>query len=121
MGQGLPQPACHRRRRLYHQNLSSEGTMKRVGIGILSHAHGHANIYCREMQKFADVELVASWDGNPERGRQAGQTFGLEYRANADAVINDPKIDAVIITTETNRHAEFIERVAAAGKHILCR
>lgn len=37
--------------------------MERVRIGILSHAHAHANIYCREMQKFADVELVASWDG----------------------------------------------------------
>jgi predicted dehydrogenase len=64
---------------------------------------------------------VATWDDNEERGRQAAQNFGLQYRAEADEVINDPRVEAVIITTETNRHAEFVERAAAAGKHILCQ
>jgi predicted dehydrogenase len=95
--------------------------MNRVGIGILSHAHGHTNIYCRQLQKFEDVELIATWDDNAERGRQAAKLFGLEYRPVVDDVIHDPRIDAVIITMETNRHAEFVERAAAAGKHILCQ
>ncbi|MBN1935201.1 MAG: Gfo/Idh/MocA family oxidoreductase [Anaerolineae bacterium] len=91
----------------------------KIGIGVLSHAHGHANVYCEVMRKFADVELVATWDDDEERGRQAAQTYGLDYRAHADKVIKDPKIDAVIVTCETNRHAELVERAAAAGKHIL--
>jgi predicted dehydrogenase len=95
--------------------------MNRVGIGILSHAHGHANVYCQVMRGFDDVELIATWDDNVERGRQAAQNFGLEYRPKADDVIHDPRVDAVIVTMETNRHAEFIERAAAAGKHILCQ
>jgi predicted dehydrogenase len=73
------------------------------------------------MQGFDDVELVATWDDDPERGQQSAKTFGLEYRPNANDVINDPRIDAIIITTETNRHAEFVEQAAAAGKHILCQ
>ena len=93
----------------------------RIAIGILSHAHGHANTYCHEMQGFDDVELVASWDDNVERGQQAARTYGLEFRPNVDDVIHDPRIDAVIVTTETNRHAEYVERAAAAGKHILCQ
>jgi len=93
----------------------------RVGIGILSHAHGHSNIYCRTMQGFDDVELVANWDDNEERGRAAAAQFGLDFRANVDDVLNDPRIDAVIVTMETNRHAEYVERAAAAGKHILCQ
>ena len=95
--------------------------MDRVGIGILSHAHGHVNVYCRMMQDFADVDLIATWDDNLERGQSAAKTFGLDYRPNADDVINDPRIDAVIVTMETNRHADFIEQAAAAGKHILCQ
>ncbi len=91
----------------------------KIGIGILSHAHGHANVYCQVMQRFDDVELIANWDDNEARGRQAAQAFGLEYRANVDDLLQDPRIDAVIITCETNRHAEFVERAAAAGKHIL--
>jgi predicted dehydrogenase len=95
--------------------------MNKLGIGILSHAHGHANTYCQTMQDFEDVELVATWDDNVERGQQAARRFGLEYRPSADDVIQDPRIDAVIVTCETNRHAEFVERAAAAGKHILCQ
>lgn len=95
--------------------------MDKVRIGVLSHAHGHANIYCQVMQQFPDVELVACWDDQVERGQRAAQQFGMEYRAEADAVIGDERIDAVIVTTETNRHAEFVERAAAAGKAILCQ
>ena len=77
--------------------------MNKVGIGILSHAHGHANTYCRAMQGFNDVELIATWDDNPERGQQAARNFGLEYRHRADDVLDDPRIEAVMINTETNR------------------
>ncbi|NQT92739.1 MAG: Gfo/Idh/MocA family oxidoreductase [Lentisphaerae bacterium] len=93
----------------------------RVGIGILSHAHGHANVYCREMLGFDDVELVATWDDNEERGRAAAAEFGMEFRPRAADVVEDPRIDAVIVTMETNRHADFCEMAAAAGKAILCQ
>jgi predicted dehydrogenase len=97
------------------------GTKDKIGIGILSHAHGHANVYCRVMQRFPDVDLIASWDDNEERGRQAAQDFGTEYRPRVEDVLHDDKIDAVIVTMETNRHADFVEQAAAAGKHILCQ
>ena len=96
-------------------------TMDCVRIGILSHAHGHVNAYCRVMRDFDDVQLVATWDDNEERGRKAAEEYGLDFRPDPDEVIKDPNIDAVIITMETNRHADFIERVAAEGKHILCQ
>ena len=44
--------------------------MDRIGIGILSHAHGHANLYCQAMRKLPGVELVATWDDNAERGHR---------------------------------------------------
>ena len=97
------------------------GTLDRVGIGVLSHAHGHVNRYCSVMRGFDDVELIATWDDNEERGRKAAQEYGLDFRSDPDEVIKDPNVDAVIITMETNRHVEFVERAAAAGKHILCQ
>ena len=95
--------------------------MDKVRIGVLSHAHGHSNAYCRKMQGFDDVELVACWDDNEQRGREAATAFGMEYRADSEAITADPNIDAVIIATETNRHAEYVEQAAAAGKAILCQ
>ena len=93
--------------------------MDRVRIGILSHAHGHINTYCSVMQHFDDVELVASWDDNPERGQQHAGQFGLDFRPAPQDVLSDPQIDTVMIGAETNRHAEFVDMAAAAGKHIL--
>ena len=95
--------------------------MDKVRIGVLSHAHGHSNTYCRKMQGFDDVELVACWDDNEQRGREAAAAFGMEYRADSEAITSDPNIDSVIVATETNRHAEYIEQAAEARKAILCQ
>jgi len=95
--------------------------MDKVRIGVLSHAHGHSNAYCRVMQDFDDVELVSCWDDNEQRGREAAAAFGMEFRADAEAVSDDPNIDAIIVATETNRHAQYVELAAAAGKAILCQ
>jgi predicted dehydrogenase len=91
----------------------------RIGIGVISFAHGHSNVYCQVLKNFDDVQLVSAWDDNLERGQAAAQSHGMQFCASPDQVLNDPAVDAVIITTETNRHADFVERAAAAGKHIL--
>ncbi len=95
-----------------------------IGIGILSFAHGHANVYCHTMADqalFPDVKLISAWDDNPERGASCTQPFGIPLRLTPDEVIHDPDVDAVIVTCETNRHADLIEMAAARGKHILCQ
>jgi predicted dehydrogenase len=95
-----------------------------IGIGILSFAHGHANVYCQMMSdqaKFPDVKLISAWDDKPSRGTASAQRYGIPLRATPAEVINDPRVDAVIVTCETNRHAEMIEQAASAGKHVLCQ
>lgn len=93
--------------------------MDKVHIGVISHAHGHINTYCGQMQQFDDVALVATWDDNEDRGRANADKFGLEFRTSADAVLNDPDIDTVMIGIETNRHADYAQMAAQAGKNIL--
>jgi predicted dehydrogenase len=44
-----------------------------------------------------------------------------QRHSDAAGVYNNPEIDAVIVTSETNRHADLVERAAASGKHILCQ
>ena len=93
----------------------------KIGIGIISFAHGHANAYCNQMLAFDDVELIACWDDNTERGENAATQYGMNYTPHLEDVINHPEIHAVIVTCETNRHVEMVEAAAAAGKHILCQ
>jgi len=93
----------------------------KIGIGILSFAHGHANIYCQRMAQFDDVRLVSCWDDDIERGKKSAETFNMHFSPHLDDVINSPDIQAVIVTCETNRHPELVIAAAQAKKHILCQ
>jgi predicted dehydrogenase len=42
----------------------------------------------------------------------------IELHDDLDAILNDPKIDAVVYTTPHSQHAEHIRRAAQAGKHV---
>ena len=93
----------------------------KIGIGIISFAHGHANAYCNQIQAFEDAALVACWDDSVERGEAAAAQYGMDYSPHVEDIINRPDIQAVIVTCETNRHAEMVAAAATEGKHILCQ
>ncbi len=93
----------------------------KIGIGIISFAHGHANSYCHRMLTFDDVKLVGCWDDDEERGKSAANQFDMSYSPHLEDVINHPDIQGVIVTCETNRHAEMVIAAAEAGKDILCQ
>ena len=92
-----------------------------IGIGIVSFAHGHANLYCQRLATCDDVRLVACWDDDSARGSAAAEQYGMRYSPHLENLLDDPAIHAVIVTCETNRHAEMVLAAARAGKHILCQ
>jgi len=95
--------------------------VKLLGIGIISFAHGHAHAYCEALRGHSSARVVAAWDENQTRGEAAAENFGLDFCARLDELLARSDIDAVITTSETNRHAEHIEAACAAGKAILCQ
>ena len=95
--------------------------MSAIGVGVISFAHGHGSTYCDQMARFDDVKLVACWDDNEERGKGAAERFGMTYTPHIEDVLGHPRVDAVIVTCETNRHAEMVVAAAEAGKAILCQ
>src|SRR3954467_15882778 len=108
--------------KFYMSHLLQKDTMTaKIGIGVISFAHGHAGAYCQRMLTYDDVKLVACWDDNAERGRANAEKFGMTYSPHVEDVLNNPEIQAVIVTCETNRHPEMVIAAAAAGKDILCQ
>jgi len=95
--------------------------MKTLRIGVLSFAHGHIHAYCNRIKTFDDVVLVAAWDDNEDRGREACERYGMEFVADYHALVSRDDIDVVIITSQTNQHADLTVAAAEAGKAILCQ
>lgn len=45
---------------------------------------------------------------------------GLDLRSSYDELIDDPKIDAVVLATPHSMHAEQVVAAASKGKHVYC-
>lgn len=87
-------------------------------LGIVSCAHMHAHGYAHAATEREDVNLSGVWDHNPQRAHEFARKWNLPAVEHLEALLQ--RSDAVIIASENRRHAEYIERAAEAGKHILC-
>ncbi|MGQ9729694.1 MAG: Gfo/Idh/MocA family protein [Candidatus Zipacnadales bacterium] len=93
--------------------------MSKIGIGVLSYAHGHVNVYSAQIKGFEDAELVSVWDDNLERGKANAEAFGAAFKPHLEDVLDDPAIELVIIASETNKHADLVVAACAAGKNVI--
>ncbi|MDQ3349957.1 MAG: Gfo/Idh/MocA family oxidoreductase [Acidobacteriota bacterium] len=90
-----------------------------MNLGVISFAHAHVNAYLDVIADFPDARVVAAWDDDLDRGRAASERYGLDWIPQLDDLLARTDIDAVFITSPTNRHAEHAVLAARAGKHIL--
>ena len=65
--------------------------------------------------------LAAIADPNVESAQSLATTLGTaKVTANAEDILADPEIDAVIIASPVRFHSSLIAQAAAAGKHVFC-
>lgn len=90
-------------------------------IGVLGFAHGHVGTYISQWQAHPewDIQVVKGWDHDKGRLANMAQKFSFEQAECPYCLLNDPEIKAVVIASETSRHAELVEIAAEAGKAII--
>ena len=67
----------------------------------------------------AKLRVAAIVDPDPKAGEIARRA-GVAFASALDAVLSDPKIDAVILCTPHTLHTAQVVRAAEAGKHVFC-
>jgi predicted dehydrogenase len=93
-----------------------------IGHGFMGKAHSNA---WRQAPRFfqlpAAVTLRTICGRNARALKKSATQFGWEERTTDwRAVVNDPNIDIIDITTPNDSHCEIALAAAAAGKAILC-
>ncbi|MGR3616187.1 MAG: inositol 2-dehydrogenase [Paracoccaceae bacterium] len=84
-----------------------------LGAGRIGQVHAHA------ISRTPGAELTAVADAFPDAAQAVAEKYGCEIR-EIDAIAVAGDIDAVIICTPTDTHADLIEQFARAGKAIFC-
>jgi predicted dehydrogenase len=87
-------------------------------IAAIGFWHVHAGDYANSVQEHPDTTLVAVWDDDEQRGREAAAQYGVEFAADLDELLARPDLDGVTITTSTDQHHNVMLKAARAGKHI---
>ena len=76
-------------------------------------------VHARAIASVPGAELAAIAEPNPQAAEAARAAFGCEIRS-IDACAEAADIDAVVICTPTDTHADLIEKFVRAGKKVFC-
>ena len=89
-----------------------------IRFGLLG-AGRIGKVHAKAVTGDADAKLVAVADAMPAAAQAIADQYGCEVRS-IEAIEAATDIDAVVICTPTDTHADLIERFARAGKAIFC-
>ena len=92
---------------------------ERIGIGLIGLGMAvkpHA-LALKDLSR--QIDFVGGYSRTAERRDEFEKTYGLPSIDSLDALLNDSRLDAVIIITPPSSHAELAIRAARAGKDVL--
>ncbi|MDT8299370.1 MAG: inositol 2-dehydrogenase, partial [Spirochaetaceae bacterium] len=92
-----------------------------VNIGILGAGRigsFHAELLTKRVE---GVQVAAIADVHLPAAEECAKKFDIPLASSqVEDIFDNPDIDAVVICSSTDTHADFIQAAAKAGKHIFC-
>ncbi len=89
-----------------------------LGVGIVGSGK-HGERYLRHVGEVAGLHLVALCRRDRARGEAQARTYGCRYHADAEQLIDDPDVGAVVLVVPPTLNARLAVRAAHAGKALL--
>jgi 2-hydroxy-4-carboxymuconate semialdehyde hemiacetal dehydrogenase len=108
------------RTRTEETGLSPNYTAAAVKLGLVGYG-SIALSHVRALRQLEEAELVGVMGRLDEPTRAFADEHGLAHATtDLDDLLRLDGLDAVVICSPTDRHAEQTERALRAGKHVLC-
>lgn len=87
-----------------------------IGAGRIGRVHAETLAF-----RIPEARVASITDIRKEAAGAAAASFGIPAVADsAEELLASPEVEAVIICSSTDTHADLIVRAAEAGKHIFC-
>ena len=98
--------------------FAAQPSINTVTLAMVGGAHIHAPDFANRMNRADNVHTKYVWDPSPETAQARREVTGGNIANSPDTIFNDPEVDGVIITSQTNMHTNLIIPAVEAGKHL---
>jgi myo-inositol 2-dehydrogenase/D-chiro-inositol 1-dehydrogenase len=78
------------------------------------------SVHARNLAAHPDIDFALVYDTDATRAAAVAGRHGARMAPDLDTIFASPEIDAVLIASSTNTHADYLERAAASGKAVFC-
>ena len=96
--------------------MSDKVTVGLIGAGRIGRLHAEHLAF-----RIPEANLLAVSDIISEAAQKCATDFDIPTATQDHRVLmEDPDIEAIVVCSSTDTHAQMIEEAAAAGKHIFC-
>jgi predicted dehydrogenase len=89
-----------------------------IPIALVGAGHIHTPGFIKRLQARSDVPVKTVWDHDAQRAALRAGELHAQTTPDVEKIWADPEIRAVVICSETDRHAALVTAGAAAGKHL---
>jgi 1,5-anhydro-D-fructose reductase (1,5-anhydro-D-mannitol-forming) len=94
---------------------------KKIGWGLIGASDIAKTRMIESINGQPDSAVVAVMSTNDERAKRYAAENGIaRYYSSVDALLADPDVDVVYISTTNERHKSEVSLAAKSGKHVLC-
>jgi predicted dehydrogenase len=90
----------------------------KINVALVGVAHIHTPGCIDLLKKRPDVQIKYVWDAQADRAEKRAKETGAQAVSDLNVIWSAPDIAAVIILSETNRHAPLVLAAAKARKHL---
>ncbi|MEM7682282.1 MAG: Gfo/Idh/MocA family oxidoreductase [Planctomycetota bacterium] len=90
-----------------------------IGYGVVG-AGAFARFCAEQYRQVPGLRQVAVADIDPQAAQRFAQDTGVPAEASVDALLANPSVELVHLTTPPSTHYALALRAIVAGKHVLC-
>lgn len=91
--------------------------MKKIKIGFIG-AGDISVLHAQAIGQIPDAELVGLWNITDDLAEEKCHLFNCKKYSTAEALVNDPEIDAIFVLTALEAHHKYTLMALDAGKHV---
>jgi predicted dehydrogenase len=92
----------------------------KVGVAVVGVGFVGGQAHAPSFKKIEGSELVALGARSERRVKPLAERLGVKYYLDFEKLLEDPRVQAVVLAVPTPWHFDFAMKAIKKGKHVLC-